>query len=95
MGSISLVSIFEWAGALFGLAGSFLLATNSSVSRYGWLAFLVANVTMAAFALLIGRNGLLIQQIGFTATTLLGLYRCWRPAPSAEPWRAERARLEH
>ena len=95
MGSISIVSVFEWAGALFGLAGSFLLATNSRVSRYGWLAFLVANVTMAAFALLIERNGLLMQQVGFTATTLLGLYRCWRPKTVSEPWRAERARLEH
>lgn len=30
---------------------------------------------MTAFAISIGANGLLVQQLGFTATTLLGLRR--------------------
>jgi hypothetical protein len=66
---------FEWIGALLGLLGAFLLATHSPISRYGWLAFLGANVAMTAFALAIGAHGLLVQQVGFTATTLLGLRR--------------------
>ena len=45
------------------------------ISRYGWLAFLGANVAMTAFAMTIGAYGLLVQQLGFTATTLLGLRR--------------------
>lgn len=71
-----MVTALEWMGAMLGLTGAFLLATNSRMSRYGWLAFLAANLLMMAFAALIERNGLLLQQVGFTATSLLGLYRC-------------------
>ena len=70
-----IVDVLEWTGSLSGLLGAFLLATQSRVSRYGWLAFLSANVAMIAFALGIGRYGLLVQQIGFMATSLLGIYR--------------------
>lgn len=70
-----IVDVLEWTGSLSGLLGAFLLATHSRVSRYGWLAFLSANVAMIAFALGIGRYGLLVQQIGFMATSLLGIYR--------------------
>ncbi len=69
------VAAFEWTGAFLGLLGAFLLATHSRVSRYGWLAYLGANVAMTVFAAAIGAHGLLIQQLGFTVTTLLGLYR--------------------
>ena len=69
------LSFFEWAGSVMGLLGAFVLATNSRFSCYGWLAFLVANVCMLVFAVNIHAYGLLLQQIGFTATSLLGIYR--------------------
>ena len=69
------VQAFEWTGSLLGLLGAFLLATNTRMSRYGWVAFLAANVAMIAFALSIGADGLLLQQIGFMGTSCLGLYR--------------------
>ena len=68
-------TMLEWSGSLLGLVGAFLLATNSRVSRYGWIAFLAANVFMICFAVAIHAYGLLAQQIGFTGTSLLGLYR--------------------
>jgi hypothetical protein len=79
------VVAFEWAGAFLGLLGAFLLATHSRLSRYGWLAFLGANMAMTAFAVMIGAHGLLVQQLGFTATTLLGLRRSglWSQASRA------------
>ncbi|MDP2027498.1 hypothetical protein [Sulfuriferula sp.] len=70
-----MIDFLEWSGAIAGLAGAFLLATHTRFSRYGWLAFLVANLALVGFALGIGRYGLLVQQLGFTVTTLLGLYR--------------------
>lgn len=77
----------EWSGAVLGLLGALLLATHSSLSRFGWVAFLGANLTMIGFALSIDANGLLVQQLGFTATSLLGLHRCgllrWSTAPAA------------
>lgn len=76
-----MVSAFEWSGSLLGLLGAFLLATHSHLSRYGWLAFIGANIAMIAFASAIGAYGLLVQQLGFTCTSLLGLHRAWvRPA---------------
>lgn len=76
-----MATAFEWSGSLLGLLGAFLLATHSSVSRYGWLAFLAANVAMIVFASAIGAYGLLVQQLGFTCTSLLGFHRAWlRPA---------------
>lgn len=70
-----MATVLEWVGCLVGLLGAFLLATNTSFSRYGWIAFLIANLAMIGLAILIGRWGLLVQQLGFTATSLLGLYR--------------------
>lgn len=68
--------IFEWTGSIFGLLGAFLLAINSPrLSRYGWVAFLAANIAMIAFAVRIQADGLLLQQIGFTLTSVIGLYR--------------------
>lgn len=70
-----MITVLEWTGSLLGLLGAFLLATHSRISRYGWIAFFCANLAMIAFAFCIDRYGLLVQQIGFTATSALGLYR--------------------
>ncbi|MGA8054067.1 MAG: hypothetical protein WCA12_09450 [Burkholderiales bacterium] len=67
--------ICEWVGSIAGLIGAVLLASNSRASPYGWLAFITANVAMIVFALGIDARGLLVQQLGFMATSCLGLYR--------------------
>lgn len=72
-----MATFFEWSGALVGLLGALLLAMNVRISRYGWLAFLAANAFMIAFALCLDLRGLLVQQIGYTATSLLGIYRAF------------------
>jgi len=69
----------EWAGCGLGLLGATLLATNTSVSRYGWIAFLIANVAVIGFARGIRAHGLLVQQLGFMATSVLGLVRAFWP----------------
>jgi len=57
------------------LLGAFLLATHSRFSRFGWIAFLAVNFAMVGFAILIHAHGLLLQQLGFVATSLLGWSR--------------------
>jgi hypothetical protein len=78
--------ILEWAGSVSGLVGAFLLATHTKFSKYGWIGFALANIFTAAMALMIERNGLLTQQIGFVLTSALGMYRAgllpWKPAQS-------------
>ena len=70
-------SALEWSGALVGLLGAFLLAMNIDASRYGWLAFLAANVLMIGFAFRLDLRGLLVQQCGFTITSAIGIYRAF------------------
>ncbi len=76
--------VLEWSGALLGLLGAYLIATHGRWARYGWIAFLGANAAMAGFALTTGAHGLLLQQLGFTGSALLGLRRAWR-VPVMQP----------
>ena len=66
---------YEWLGSLSGLLGAFLLATNTGVSGYGFVAFLVSNACWLVVGARRAMWGLLWMQLGFTATTALGLYR--------------------
>jgi hypothetical protein len=52
-----------------------VLATNTRISRWGWLAFFLANLCSVGFAVGIERYGLMLQQLGFVATSLLGMAR--------------------
>lgn len=72
---MSVAAIFEWAGASAGLVGAALLVANTRASQYGWFGFLLANFCMIAFAIDGEHWDLLTQQVGFTATSLFGLWR--------------------
>lgn len=86
-----MLNALDWSGCILGLLGAFLLATNTRISEYGWLAFLAANMATIGLAIGIGRNGLLLQQIGFIATSCLGIYRSnWK---SADPIAANARQL--
>lgn len=65
----------EWAGAITGVIGAGLLATNSAISGFGFIAFLISNLFWIAFAINKRSFGLLSMQVLFTATSLLGVYR--------------------
>lgn len=69
----------QWGGCLFGVAGSFLLATNSRYSGYGFVAFLVSNAHWIVYGTLTGSTALVLMQVAFTATSLLGIYRWLSP----------------
>lgn len=77
------VQAIEWTGCVLGLLGASLLALNNRHSGWGFVAFLMSNGCWIAFGLMTGAQGLIIMQIGFTATSLLGI-RNWmirsRPA---------------
>lgn len=71
--NISTAQIFEWSGCLTGLLGAFLVATNSELSSWGFVAFLVSNLCWTGFGILKKANGLLLMQVGFTFTSILGI----------------------
>jgi len=66
----------EWSGCITALIGSALLAMgNTRLAGYGFCLFLASNGFWIAFAMLIGSNGMLVMQLGFTLTSCLGIYR--------------------
>lgn len=75
MPNVQINRVLEWAGCTFGLLGAFLLALNNANSGYGFIAFLVSNICWILFARRINASGLLLMQVGFTATSLLGVYK--------------------
>lgn len=73
--------VLEWLGCVFGLLGAGLLALNIRASRYGWFGFAVANVALILYAWEIRAFGLLVQQVGFSITSVVGIYRAFGAAP--------------
>lgn len=75
MDSALITKWLEWAATLTGLAGAYLLATNGRLARWGWVGFLLANLFSMGFAMRAGHYGLMVQQVGFMGSSLLGLWR--------------------
>lgn len=73
--AMTLADWMQWIGAISGLAGAYVLAKNTGNSKWGWFGFLGANIFIGAFAYMIGAHALLLQQIGFTFTSLMGVWR--------------------
>ncbi|RMG37535.1 MAG: hypothetical protein D6720_03030 [Gammaproteobacteria bacterium] len=66
----------EWAGSLTGLLGAWLLAINDlQWSGYGFVAFLVSNGFWIALGIRKRLFGLLLMQVGFTGSSLMGIAR--------------------
>lgn len=69
------LEIVETIGAILGSIGALLLATNSRWSGWGFIAFLASNVAWLAFGREAGHWRFFAQQIVFTLTSLLGIWR--------------------
>lgn len=65
----------EACAAFCGLLGAFLLAAKGAHAAWGWVAFLASNVGWIAFGWIRRHWFLVLQQVGFTATSLLGIWR--------------------
>lgn len=65
----------EWAGSLTGLTGAGLLALNNAWSGYGFIAFLISNGCWIAYGRMADARGLITMQLGFTVTSLVGIWR--------------------
>lgn len=67
------IKIVEWTGSVTALLGSFLLATHGSWADYGFIAYLISNFFLIAFAVKKRLFGILSMQFGFTATSIIGI----------------------
>jgi len=70
-----LLELIEWIGCATGLCGAALLALNNRYSGWGFVLFLVSNVAWIYFGLLTHATGMVVMQVGFTATSLMGVWR--------------------
>ena len=66
---------WEWAGALSALLGAALIASNTGISGWGFVLFLVSNVCLMRFGDRIGGYGLVAMQAGFVLVNLIGIVR--------------------
>ena len=69
------IKTIEWMGSILGLVGAGLLATNSPVSGYGFVAFILSNICWIYYGSRTRAHGLLTMQAGFTLTSLVGIAR--------------------
>jgi hypothetical protein len=74
--------IFEWLGCITGVIGSALLASNTTMSRWGFCWYLASNACWVAFAVSTAAWGLLTMQIVFTAVSIFGVFRWFVRRPT-------------
>jgi len=66
----------EWTGAFFGIAGSLILASRSQYSQLCWLFWTFSNLSIMALCLFYTQQyGILLQQVFFMITNIIGLYK--------------------
>lgn len=65
----------EALGAFFGLLGAFMLAFKGDWAGWGFVALLASNIGWLAFGWIRGHWLFFAQQVGFTASSLLGIWR--------------------
>jgi len=69
------LNVTGWLGSIFGLIGSLLLAINTSFSGWGFVAFLFSNAAWLFYGVKTKTWSIVSMQVGFTATSLIGIYR--------------------
>ncbi|MBB5546690.1 nicotinamide mononucleotide transporter [Paraburkholderia fungorum] len=70
-----MLHVLEWAGAVLGVIGSYLLAENRSFSRYAWPIWIGSNACLIAYFVAIHSWGVLAMQSIYLLSSIRGLYR--------------------
>lgn len=65
----------QWMGSALGIAGALLLAMHIQWSAYGWISFLLSNFAWILFAYRKQLWSMLVMQLVFTGTSVLGIYQ--------------------
>lgn len=73
--------------AVFGVAGTLLLAIKSRKAGWGFVAYLVSNIAWLADAWIRGHWPLFAQQLAFLASSLVGIW-VWLLRPRVRTFRS-------
>jgi nicotinamide riboside transporter PnuC len=74
-----MLEVLEWTGTICGIAGAALIASNVRLSPWGWWLFLASSLILSLYGLLIGAYGIMLLNLCFVMTNLLGLARVFVP----------------
>lgn len=75
-----LLQLLQWIGCLTGILGSLLLAWRSRWSGWGFAVYILSNACWLSFGLLTETFGMVMMQLVFMATSVLGVWK-WLLAP--------------
>ncbi len=73
--SVTRAEVIEWSGSATGAAGALLLALNIPFSGYAWILMLMSNAAWIAYARANHVHSILLMQLVYTTTSLVGIYR--------------------
>ena len=68
-------ALTQWMGSALGIAGALLLAMHTQWSAFGWVSFLLSNLAWIVFAFRQRVWSMLVMQLVFTGTSVLGIFR--------------------
>lgn len=74
-----MIEVYEWIGSICGIAGAALIASNVRLSPWGWWLFMVSSLSLCLYAATAGAWGILLLNLCFVVTNLIGLIRVWKP----------------
>jgi len=66
--------VLEWVASVLGLSGAILFATNSALTKYGFILFMLSGMVFIVFSLRNKYWGLITMQFGFIAVDVVGIY---------------------
>ena len=69
----------QWAATVFGIAGAITNSVGGGLMRFTWPIWLVSNLACIAVLQHLGAHGLIVQQVFYLATTLVGGLRHYFP----------------
>ncbi len=67
--------VVEVFAAVCGLLGSLLLALRGQSAPWGWMFFMLSNIGWLTFSYGFSHWFLLVQQIGFSITSAIGIWK--------------------
>ncbi len=67
--------LLGWVAALAGILGAGLLASNTSISGYGWFAYMMSSTSWCMIALKSKSSPLLVMNGVYTAINMIGILR--------------------
>jgi hypothetical protein len=71
------INLMEAAGSISGIVGAWLIAFKCRYSRWAFFVYLCSNACWMVFALAEHRFWMLIQMIGFAASSFVGIWNYW------------------